>query len=106
MNREGLCILPLFTGNENGFLGWEMMIETEKVTTLKAKHQSKSSTSLSRFERIGYGFGDMSYNIIFQFVNAYLLFYYTDVGGIQPAVIATLFLVVRVLDAILTRSWD
>lgn len=77
-----------------------MMIETEKVTTLKAKHQSKSSTSLSWFERIGYGFGDMSYNIIFQFVNAYLLFYYTDVGGIQPAVIATLFLVVRVLDAI------
>lgn len=76
------------------------MIGTEKVTALKAKHQSKSSTGLSWFERIGYGFGDMSYNIIFQFVNAYLLFYYTDVGGIQPAVIATLFLVVRVLDAI------
>ncbi|WP_181216842.1 MFS transporter [Bacillus subtilis] len=76
------------------------MIETEKVTAMKVKHQSKSSTGLSWFERIGYGFGDMSYNIIFQFVNAYLLFYYTDVGGIQPAVIATLFLVVRVLDAI------
>ncbi|MTT31117.1 MFS transporter [Terrilactibacillus sp. BCM23-1] len=51
-------------------------------------------------ERIGYGAGDMSYNIIFQFVNAYLLFYYTDVDGIKPAVIATLFLVVRVLDAV------
>ncbi|TWG73339.1 putative glucitol transport protein GutA [Bacillus subtilis J27] len=76
------------------------MIETEKVTAMNAKRQSKSSTGLSWFERIGYGFGDMSYNIIFQFVNAYLLFYYTDVGGIQPAVIATLFLVVRVLDAI------
>lgn len=76
------------------------MIETEKVTAMNAKLQSKSSTGLSWFERIGYGFGDMSYNIIFQFVNAYLLFYYTDVGGIQPAVIATLFLVVRVLDAI------
>ncbi len=70
-------------------------METEKATALKTKHHG-----LSWFERIGYGFGDMSYNIIFQFVNAYLLFYYTDVGGIQPAVIATLFLVVRVLDAI------
>lgn len=51
-------------------------------------------------ERIGYGLGDMSYNIIFQFVNAYLLFYYTDVDGISPAIIGTLFLVVRVLDAV------
>lgn len=77
-----------------------MMIETEKITVLKAKHKSASSARLSWLERIGYGFGDMSYNIVFQFVNAYLLFFYTDIGGIQPAVIATLFLVVRVLDAI------
>lgn len=76
------------------------MTETEKATVMKAKHQTKSSAGLSWLERIGYGFGDMSYNIVFQFVNAYLLFYYTDIGGIQPAVIATLFLVVRVLDAI------
>lgn len=77
-----------------------MMIETEKITVLKAKHKSASNARLSWLERIGYGFGDMSYNIVFQFVNAYLLFFYTDIGGIQPAVIATLFLVVRVLDAI------
>ncbi|KIN34466.1 hypothetical protein B4073_0604 [Bacillus subtilis] len=42
----------MFTGNENGFLGWEMMIETEKVTAMKVKHQSKSITGLSWFERI------------------------------------------------------
>ncbi|AVB11951.1 MFS transporter [Bacillus velezensis] len=71
------------------------MIETEKAAAVKTKYRG-----LSWMERIGYGFGDMSYNIIFQFVNAYLLFYYTDVGGIKPAVIAALFLIVRVLDAI------
>ncbi|MGF6952800.1 putative glucitol transport protein GutA [Neobacillus sp. B4I6] len=81
------------------------MIETGQLAGLKAKgknssHSSNTSTGLSWLERFGYGLGDMSYNIVFQFVNAYLLFYYTDVGGIHPAVIATLFLVVRILDAI------
>ncbi|OAS84672.1 MULTISPECIES: MFS transporter [Metabacillus] len=78
------------------------MIEAEQLVVTKSKDKNKTNSraSLSWLERIGYGLGDMSYNIVFQFVNAYLLFYYTDVGGIHPAVIATLFLVVRVLDAI------
>jgi probable glucitol transport protein GutA len=78
------------------------MLEAEQLVVTKSKDKNKTNSrgSLSWLERIGYGLGDMSYNIIFQFVNAYLLFYYTDVGGIHPAVIATLFLVVRVLDAI------
>ncbi|MBT2739036.1 MFS transporter [Bacillus sp. ISL-7] len=78
------------------------MIEAEQLPIVKSKDNEKtiSSAGLSWLERIGYGLGDMSYNIVFQFVNAYLLFYYTDVGGIHPSMIATLFLVVRVLDAI------
>jgi probable glucitol transport protein GutA len=81
------------------------MIETGQLAGLKAKgknssRSSNTSTGLTWLERFGYGLGDMSYNIVFQFVNAYLLFYYTDVGGIHPVVIATLFLVVRILDAI------
>ncbi|MFS0820735.1 MFS transporter [Bacillus sp. 1P02SD] len=76
------------------------MIETEQLPVVKSKNNEKSSAGLPWLERIGYGMGDMSYNIVFQFVNAYLLFYYTDVSGIHPSVIATLFLVVRVLDAI------
>ncbi|MGG3640099.1 MFS transporter [Bacillus gobiensis] len=78
------------------------MLETEQIPVSKTtdRNQTSSTAALSWSERIGYGLGDMSYNIVFQFVNAYLLFYYTDVGGIHPAVIATLFLVVRVLDAI------
>ncbi|ALC83035.1 MULTISPECIES: MFS transporter [Bacillus] len=78
------------------------MIEPEQITVAEAKNRNKPYTNagLPWSERIGYGLGDMSYNLVFQFVNAYLLFFYTDVGGIHPAVIATLFLVVRILDAI------
>src|SRR6478735_5077130 len=78
------------------------MLNAEQSQILEAenKDNSNSITRLSWLERFGYGSGDMAYNIVFQFVNAYLLFYYTDVGGIHPAVVATLFLVVRVLDAI------
>ncbi|WP_276210988.1 MFS transporter [Heyndrickxia coagulans] len=78
------------------------MLVSDKTVRFHAAENQKSASGgrLSWTERIGYGLGDMSYNIIFQFVNAYLLFYYTDVDGISPAVIGTLFLVVRVLDAV------
>ncbi|RAS83445.1 glycoside-pentoside-hexuronide (GPH):cation symporter [Priestia endophytica] len=78
------------------------MIERERtaIEENSNKKLSYSNSRLSWIERFGYGLGDMSYNIIFQFVNAYLLFYYTDIGGISPGIIATLFIVVRVLDAI------
>ncbi|MCM3183700.1 putative glucitol transport protein GutA [Priestia megaterium] len=78
------------------------MLNAEQSQILEAESKGKpnSIAGLSWLERFGYGSGDMAYNIVFQFVNAYLLFYYTDVGGIHPAAVATLFLVVRVLDAI------
>ena len=41
-------------------------------------------------EKIGYGLGDAASNIFFQTVNMFLLFYYTDVFGINPAVAGTL----------------
>ncbi|MFC7395488.1 glycoside-pentoside-hexuronide (GPH):cation symporter [Scopulibacillus cellulosilyticus] len=78
------------------------MINTAQSEKLKSGDLTETTFSgrLSWLERFGYGFGDMSYNIIFQFVNAYLLFYFTDVDGIKPAIIATLFLLVRILDAV------
>lgn len=51
-------------------------------------------------EKIAYGLGDTASNIIFQTVMMFLLIYYTDVVGLSPAVVGTLFLVVRVFDAI------
>lgn len=50
-------------------------------------------------EKLGYSFGDTASNIFFQFVNIFLLYYYTDVFGISPGHVGTLFLVARVWDA-------
>jgi len=55
---------------------------------------------LSIREKIAYGLGDTASNIIFQTVMMFLLIFYTDVVGISPALVGTLFLVVRLFDAI------
>lgn len=51
-------------------------------------------------EKIGYGLGDAASNIVFQVVMGFLLYFYTDVFGISAAAVGTLFLVVRIFDAI------
>ena len=51
-------------------------------------------------EKIAYGLGDTASNIIFQTVMMFLLIFYTDVVGLSPALVGTLFLVVRLFDAI------
>lgn len=51
-------------------------------------------------EKIAYGLGDTASNIIFQTVMMFLMLYYTDVVGLSPAVVGTMFLLVRVFDAV------
>ncbi|MEW6982683.1 glycoside-pentoside-hexuronide (GPH):cation symporter [Colwelliaceae bacterium 6471] len=51
-------------------------------------------------EKIAYGLGDTASNIIFQTVMMFLLIFYTDVVGISPAIVGTMFLVVRIFDAV------
>lgn len=51
-------------------------------------------------ERISYGLGDTASNLIFQMTTLYLMYFYTDVFGLNPAAVAMLFLVARVIDAI------
>ncbi|QTH62763.1 MFS transporter [Psychrosphaera ytuae] len=55
---------------------------------------------LSIREKVAYGLGDTASNIIFQTVMMFLLVYYTDVVGLSPAETGTMFLLVRVIDAI------
>ncbi|CAM5184536.1 MFS transporter [Alishewanella longhuensis] len=55
---------------------------------------------LTKKEKMAYGLGDTASNIIFQTVMLFLTFFYTDIFGISPAVVGTLFLVVRIIDAI------
>jgi len=60
-----------------------------------------ASAKLPVMEKIGYGLGDAASNIFFQTVNMFLLFYYTDVFGISPAVAGTLFILARFWDALI-----
>lgn len=51
-------------------------------------------------EKIGYGLGTASVNLIYNIISTYLLFFYTNVYGLKPADAATMFLLVRIIDAI------
>ncbi len=57
-------------------------------------------SSLSVKEKVGYGLGDTASNIFFQFINIFLLYYYTDVFGLSPAAVGTMFIVARFWDAV------
>lgn len=57
---------------------------------------------LSWRERIGYCSGDLAQNLIYQTISIWLLFYYNNVFGLDSAVVAVMFLVVRIIDVL----WD
>lgn len=52
-------------------------------------------------EKIGYSMGDLACNLIYATVCSYLLFFYTNVYGLPAEIVATMFLVVRVMDAVM-----
>ena len=59
---------------------------------------NKSKLSLST--KLSYGIGDFASNMSWALVSSFLLFFYTDVYGLAPAMIAVMMLVVRVWDAV------
>lgn len=61
---------------------------------------SSSSPVISVREKVGYALGDVATNFFFQAMILYQQKYYTDTVGIAPAVVGTMFLVVRLLDAV------
>ncbi|MDD2525025.1 MAG: MFS transporter [Bacteroidales bacterium] len=52
-------------------------------------------------EKIGYGFGDMASSMFWKIFSMYLLFFYTDVYGLNPAAVGTMFLITRIWDSFL-----
>lgn len=59
---------------------------------------------LSLREKIGYGFGDLGNNFMFDLGQLYLLKFYTDVLGISPAIGGLVFLVSKLVDAFVDTS--
>jgi GPH family glycoside/pentoside/hexuronide:cation symporter len=62
--------------------------------------QADTTQRVGVLEKIGYGLGDTASNIIFQTVMLLMPFFYTDVFGLTAAAMGTMFLVVRVIDAV------
>ncbi|KAF2509293.1 MFS transporter [Flavobacterium zhairuonense] len=50
-------------------------------------------------EKIGYGLGDAASSMFWKIFSMYLLFFYTDVFGLAPAVVGTMFLITRIWDS-------
>ncbi len=65
-------------------------------------NEAKGFYKLSWLQRVGFGAGDLAQNLIYQTVSMYLLIFYTNVYGLDPAVAAVMFLIVRIIDVI----WD
>lgn len=62
--------------------------------------QKALDDKLSVREKIGYGLGDAGGTVITCLIMNFLTFFYTDVFGLTPALVGTLFLALRVFDAI------
>ncbi|WP_299686388.1 glycoside-pentoside-hexuronide (GPH):cation symporter [uncultured Vibrio sp.] len=57
-------------------------------------------TKLSVREKVAYGLGDTGCNFVWQTVMLFLAYFYTDVYGLSPAHMGTMFLLVRFIDAV------
>ena len=71
-----------------------------EVTNRKAGATPRAGAveKLKFTEKLGYGLGDAASNFYFQVFNIFLLYYYTDVFGLHPAAVGTMFLVTKAVD--------
>lgn len=62
--------------------------------------QQATRDALTLREKIGYGLGDAGGTVITCLIMNFLTFFYTDVFGLTPALVGTLFIALRVIDAV------
>src|SRR5690554_5397539 len=55
---------------------------------------------LTRRVKLGFGIGDLGGNLFFTIIGFYLLYYFTDVVGLNPALSGTALMIGKVWDAI------
>ena len=59
-----------------------------------------SQTKITFGEKFGYGLGDLASNLFWMQFVWFLNYFYTDVFGLAPAMLATMILVVRIWDSV------
>jgi GPH family glycoside/pentoside/hexuronide:cation symporter len=76
-------------------------METVKQTPeLGSMPSNKPSTiKLTWSERIYYALGDAGCNFVWATLQAYMIFFYTEIAGLAAAFIGTMFFVIRIMDA-------
>lgn len=52
-------------------------------------------------EKVGYGLGDMASSMFWKLFGSYLMIFYTDVFGLEAALVGTMFLITRIWDSLL-----
>ncbi|HGF7527735.1 TPA: glycoside-pentoside-hexuronide (GPH):cation symporter [Vibrio cholerae] len=67
--------------------------------SVKATHNHRAYEKLRVREKIGYGMGDAGSCMVWSVLALYLTWFYTDVYGLDSAIVGTLFLVIRIFDA-------
>lgn len=72
------------------------------MSNKSTKQEEAGFYRLNWLQRIGFGSGDLAQNLIYQTISMYLLFFYTNVYGLDAGAAATMFLVVRLIDVL----WD
>ena len=63
------------------------------------ENNSVSTKSFGLKDKVGYLCGDLGNDFTFIFASMYLMIFYTNVWGISPSLVGTLFLVSRCIDA-------
>ena len=69
---------------------------------MSSSNENKGFYKLSWLQRIGFGSGDLAQNLIFQTTCMYLLFFYTDIYGLDAVDVSVMFTVGNVANVI----WD
>ncbi|NJR71689.1 MAG: hypothetical protein HC782_00395, partial [Gammaproteobacteria bacterium] len=64
--------------------------------------KKRPTMTLKFSEKLAYGMGDFASNLIFATVSTFLMYYYTDIYGLEAVVVGTLLFVARFIDAV----WD
>ena len=74
----------------------------EASINMSQSQEAKGFYKLSMLQCIGFGSGDLAQNLIYQTISMYLLFFYTNVYGLDPAIAAVI-----VFDCTYSRRiWD
>ena len=62
--------------------------------------QETRKGKISLGQKIAYGSGDMSVNILFAAISFYLLYFFVNVGGLKAGLASVVFIIARAWDAV------